>query len=370
MKVIHLSPTFFHPDSVVGGGERYVDNVARASSAAAYERGQAMEQKLVTLGRRAEDVAWAWGRRQVLVNEAEHPDAMRGRSGQIRAALAGADIVHLHQPLTDFGAEALVVAKSLRLPVVATDLGGGTNEVMLQGGGLELADAVLSISRFARATIGPHYHGLHEVVIGPVDTAYFSPGGAVQSPPRPVTVLCVGRLLPHKGVDQIIKALPTGMRLQVVGQAYHAKYLAVLKSLAAGKDVTFISDASDAELLGYYRSADVLVQASTHLDCFGNYLPKPELMGLTTLEALACGLPVIVSTAGSLPELATDVDFSLVFKHVEDLRAKLVAVRDSAWPLARCPERMHAHVAAQHGILRCGGAFLDLYAKVIARCAA
>jgi glycosyltransferase involved in cell wall biosynthesis len=208
------------------------------------------------------------------------------------------------------------------------------------------------------------------VIVGPVDTRYFSPGATAVPRRGPVTVLCVGRVMPHKGVDRIIQALPAGMRLRVVGKVYHEGYQAALRVMAIGKAVEFIDDAGDDELREYYRSADVLVQASTHLDHFGHYHHKPELMGLTTLEALACGLPVIVSDAGSLPELAADADFSLVFKDVADLRTKLTAVRDRAWPAARAPERLNRHVSERHGIISCGNAFLDLYSQAIARSAA
>ena len=366
MRVVHLSPTFFHPDSVVGGGERYVNNVAGAIAAAAAGKGRSVTQKVVALGRNPGDIDQAWGRLQILRNEAGDDNLMGGYSGKIKAALVGADVVHVHQSLTDFGAYGLAVAKSLRIPTVTTDLGGGANESMLQGGGLELSDAVVSISQFARKDLGPYYQGEHRVIVGPVDTGYFSPGQTVVRQGA-ATVLCVGRIMPHKGVDRIIKALPPGMRLRVVGNVYHRKYRGVLRRLAFGKDVEFIEKAGDEELLGYYRSADVLVQASTHLDYFGDYHAKPELMGLTTLEALSCGLPAIVSDAASLPELASDPDFSLVFKDVDDLRAKLSAVKDSTWPRTRCPERMNRHVTERHGIISCGTAFLELYAHVSGR---
>ena len=55
-------------------------------------------------------------------------------------------------------------------------------------------------------------------------------------------------------------------------------------------------------------------------------------MGLTTLEAMACGLPVIVSDAGSLPELAADPRFSRVFHSRDELGRMLRDFAAGRWP--------------------------------------
>jgi len=65
-----------------------------------------------------------------------------------------------------------------------------------------------------------------------------------------------------------------------------------LASLGLSERVIFAGFVSDVELLHFYNAAEALVLAS--LD---------EGFGLTALEAMACGTPVVVSRAGAVPEV-------------------------------------------------------------------
>jgi glycosyltransferase involved in cell wall biosynthesis len=364
MQIVHLTPTFFNPKSIIGGGERYVGNVTNAIHRFAEKEKISLSQKIISLSTSPDLIIQDWGSIEVLKNDSGHSNPASGFSYKIDQAIAGADIVHIYQSRSDFGARCMAVAKSQRLPVVTTDLGGGEHEIMLKGGAIELSNCAVSISQFAKNNLSPYYRGDHRVIIGPVDTDYFKPTS--EAGKRPSTeILCVGRILPHKGVDRIIRALPQGMRLRVVGEIYSRKYYRYLRFLSLGKNVEFIQGASDEEIRSYYRSSSVLVQASTHLDCYNHYHSKPELMGLTTLEALACGLPVIVSDAGSLPELAVNKNYSAVFKNENDLKEKLLAVKNGQWPIEHNTESMYNYVYQNYGDLHVGSLFLDIYQGII-----
>src|SRR5258708_24755453 len=80
----------------------------------------------------------------------------------------------------------------------------------------------------------------------------FSPDRTIQ---RDKTVLFVGRLLPHKGINYLIEALPPGLRLEVVGPALYEQYLEDLHKLAARKCVTFHTDFDDAAPVAHYLRA-------------------------------------------------------------------------------------------------------------------
>lgn len=116
--------------------------------------------------------------------------------------------------------------------------------------------------------------------------------------------LFVGRLLPHKGVLEIINALGPRTPLRIVGRPYHDTYYEQLRAAANGKSVTFILDADDAELRRQYAGANVVLQPS--LPATDAAEDKSELLGLVTIEAMASGKPVIVTRTGSLPELVVD----------------------------------------------------------------
>jgi glycosyltransferase involved in cell wall biosynthesis len=360
MRVLHASPTWFSPDSVVGGGERWVDNVMLALSAGAPE----IKQAMVAIGTQTSLLLRGGCLTRVVRNERVAGEPMNAISSRLWSEFAGFDVVHVHQSLTDFGAYACCVAASLGKTVVLTDLGGGANPVMLQGG-LAMADGVVSISKYAHSFVAPLVSAPFIILTGPVDTDSFHPASA--APQEPAAV-CVSRIMPHKGIDRIIRALPPTLKLRVVGRVYHEPYRALLGELAKGKDVEFISDPPDGSLVEIYQQSTLFVQASCMRDVYGNVTAKTELMGLTTLEAMACGLPVAVSAdGGSLPELVTDARFGAVFNDEAELETILRRHQAGFWPSAGAAAAARAHAVATCGLAAYGRRLAAFYAAAHAR---
>src|SRR5262249_25532314 len=138
---------------------------------------------------------------------------------------------------------------------------------------------------------------------GGVDTEKFSPDPAV---PREPVVLFVGRLVPHKGVNYLIEALPDGLTLEVIGRPYDAGFAAELRRLAAGRAVRFRADCDDAEVVRACRRALCVVLPSVYRSPAGGETPVPELLGQTLLEGMACRTPVVCTAVASLPEVVAD----------------------------------------------------------------
>jgi glycosyltransferase involved in cell wall biosynthesis len=361
MRVLHASPTWFSPESVVGGGERWVDNVMAALAAGAPGE---IEQAMVAIGAQPGLRLRGGFLTRIVPNERERQDPMNALSSRLWSEFANFDVIHVHQSLTEFGAYACCVAASLDKTVVLTDLGGGANPVMLQGG-LAMADGIVSISRYAHSFIAPLISAPSAIMTGPVDTNAFLPSSVAISAPA---VVCVSRIIPHKGIDRILRALPQGLKLRVVGRVYNEEYQTLLAGLAEGKDVEFIFDAPDGSLVGIYQQSTLFVQASCLQDVYGNVAPKTELMGLTTIEAMACGLPVIVSAdGGSLPELVTDPRFGAVFKDEAELAAMLRRHQAGLWPSAGASAAARAHAVTTCGLAGYGRRLADFYAAVHAR---
>ena len=343
----------------MGGGERYVHYLAQALRQVRPE----WPQRIVTLGKAPARFSQDGIEVVVLANESPLGDGMRGLSPGLAAAARDAWVVHVHQCLTLFGAYAVAALAGLGPRLVGTDLGGEASAMMFLHGGLAQLDGMVSISAFARDLLGDAYAGPQRVLIGPLDTDRFRP--AVPPAPREADhVLCVGRILPHKGLDRVIAALPPGLRLSILGQPYDRGYLRLLHERAAGRPVRFVHAADDATLLDHYRRAGLLVQASTTLDVYGERHPKAELMGLTALEAMACGLPVLVAATTSLPELVPDARFGRVFASDAELAEQLRAFRDGAWPVAEVAGLARAHVERCHGPRAIGAALAGFYAEV------
>jgi hypothetical protein len=150
MRVLHASPTWFSPESVIGGGERWVDNVIAALSAGAPE----IQQSMVAIGTQSGLKLRGKCLIRILPNERVQQGAMNAISSLLWSEVRNFDLIHVHQCLTDFGAYACCVAASLGKTVVLTDLGGGSSPIMLQGG-LAMADGIVSISAYAHSSIAP-----------------------------------------------------------------------------------------------------------------------------------------------------------------------------------------------------------------------
>jgi glycosyltransferase involved in cell wall biosynthesis len=131
-------------------------------------------------------------------------------------------------------------------------------------------------------------------------------------------VLFVGRLTPHKGVDRLVRALPDGASLTVVGSGGHdprppeRDYPDLLRRLAHDKAVTFRERVSDTELPALYRAAAVYVLPSVHETCYGRHIEISELLGLSVLEAMASATPVVCSRVGGLVEVVRDGETGFV----------------------------------------------------------
>ena len=360
LNIAHLSPAYFSPDSYVGGGERYVDYIAQALQGI-----EGITQTIFSTGPDDQLFSRHGIPFRVLRNESPHAGMTNAFSSALWNELSNFDLVHIHQCLTLFGAYSTAIVRSKRIPIVGTDLGGGEDSLMMKGRCIELMSGVVSISRYAHNLTAGFYHGPHEILIGPIDTDRFIP--AQQPALSHQRALCVSRILPHKGIDRILAALPPDFSLVIAGRVYHEPYYDLLRRMAEGKDVTFILDADDDKLLDLYHSSSIFIQASTAKDIYGTNVAKPELMGLTTLEAMSCGLPVIVSDAGSLPELVPDPRFGRVFSGVDHLASILHEVSCGAWPNSNASNLARMHAVAHHGFLAIGTRLAAFYRSVLAQ---
>ena len=124
-------------------------------------------------------------------------------------------------------------------------------------------------------------------------------------------ILFVGRLIPRKGVKYLLEAI-TGMknvRLTIVGDG---PLLAELRKASAGMDVHFTGTLAHDELKKIYSEHDVFVLPSLN-----------EGMSNTVLEAMAAGLPVIVTDIGGTKELIDGNGFVVAKENAEALHSSL-----------------------------------------------
>lgn len=228
--------------------------------------------------------------------------AVRG----LRRAVADADVVHVAHYGTIATHQAAALSRR-RAATFVTDLGASGASLGQRLHLTNLFDGFLDISAFA-ASKSPTSQT--QVVYAGVDEQFL----AKRSAKRDDFALFVGRLLPHKGVDWLIESLPPGRRLIVAGRPSDGApgYLDLLRSRAAGKDVTFLLRPRDEELADLYARARVVVLPSVWIDVYGRRHGVPELFGLTLAEAMASGTPVVSSDVGPLPEVVRHGETGLV----------------------------------------------------------
>lgn len=148
-----------------------------------------------------------------------------------------------------------------------------------------------------------------DVIYNGIDIEEFRPAapsplaGEGRGEGRAFTILCVARLIPRKGIDYLVKALPViskvhpDVRLVIVGEGNMEQELKKLASeLGVKERVDFRGYVRHDELPGIYRDADIFVLPSLW-----------EGMSNTLLEAIASGLPVIVTETGGTAELVKDI---------------------------------------------------------------
>jgi glycosyltransferase involved in cell wall biosynthesis len=124
--------------------------------------------------------------------------------------------------------------------------------------------------------------------------------------PRGRDVVFVGRLLPHKGVHDVVSAIGAGLHGRVIGPVADRQYLSTLKALAAGRAIGFEHELDDEGLVAAYRTAGAVVLPSVYESSYGPRTEVPELLGQTLLEAMACGAPTVCTRVASLPEVVED----------------------------------------------------------------
>jgi len=126
---------------------------------------------------------------------------------------------------------------------------------------------------------------------------------------KPNTIFAVGRMAANKGYDLIIQALPTVVKLVPDAHFYLAaggenserdrqkvKELKLLaKDNGVDKIITWGDYIPDEELVNYYRAATIFALSSRY-----------EPFGMTAVEAMASGIPTVITIHGGLHEL---IDF-------------------------------------------------------------
>jgi len=335
MKILQVS-TFAYPDQM-GGAERTIDGMARAQVKLGHD---------VTLLTGARPGAPASEVREG-VRVLRYPIVPARGIGLFRAIRAGIrqrlrelagesfDMLHSHQLPSSFAAltaefparRVLSFHAAYRLESEAERLNGtpaaSVADLFRAGHAKSLfidhldrqcllkAERIVVHSRFVRDQVGrldgaalarvrvvPP--GIDLDRLHPDSTARLAARAALGVPPGRPLLVTSRRLVRRVGVDLLLEALAIlrgrGIVFSAIisGDGTERRFLEGLRSrLGLEDDVRFTGRISDDALLALYRAADVFALPTRSLEGFG----------LSTLEALACGTPVVATNVGATPEL-------------------------------------------------------------------
>jgi alpha-maltose-1-phosphate synthase len=359
-KIACLTPMYFSDESYIGGGERYPLNLSKGI---VESTGGAYSVDLISFGPKARTYSIAPGLTVRVLAAARPPlNPLDVVSWDLPAAIADADLIHIHQAYTRCSEMAYLIAKQQGKPIVVTDHGGTTSSLGTSVGTLELVDHIIAYSKFGAS----FYRSSSPLTVikGGVDGTMFTPP---RERPKREHVLYVGRLLAHKGIDQLITALPPELPLVVCGRPYQPDYFELLQRLAVDKNVTFVTDADDIAILDLYRRAWVNVLPSVYRDCYGNTCLAPELMGFTLLEAMCCGTPAICSNVAAMPEYVIDGVTGYVFDDLPMLTDRLLKLANDPALVERLGRQARRQVEQEYDLRVAGARFVAVYEPLIAR---
>lgn len=268
------------------------------------------------------------------------------------------DLVYSH--FAPYGLGTAKEAKKRNIPVVMVFHGPWNEEMRLEGTGLKhklktwmarrierqayaLADVFIVLSENFRLILHRQYGiPLQKILVipGAANVERFQPApdkSSVRSrlglPKDGLTVLTVRRLVNRMGLQQLIEAWRPVARqhpeaLLLIGGKGHLKseLEALIAEYGLMQQVKLLGYIPEAELASYYQAADLFVVPSQALEGFG----------LITVEAMACGTPVMATPIGGNKEILMGFRNDLLFNGTgsQDMADGLLRMleRREEWP--------------------------------------
>jgi glycosyltransferase involved in cell wall biosynthesis len=159
-----------------------------------------------------------------------------------------------------------------------------------------------------------------------VDPEIFKPGRRDRDPGRGFVIgFAGGRLVREKGADLLIEAasaLPGMWRVVLAGSGpEQARLEQMIRELGIRDRVFFDGQIPSTQMPAYYDQLDVLVVPSRALPNW------KEQFGRVLVEAMACGVPVIGSDSGEIPNVIADAGLVFPENDVAGLRSHLLELQ-------------------------------------------
>jgi mannosyltransferase len=182
-----------------------------------------------------------------------------------------------------------------------------------------------------------------------------------------VVLGCFGRIREQKGVDLLVEAacalLPARPKVRIIftgrvtedNKAFHEAQIARLTAAGIADRVSFLGEIPWAEVVRHYQALDLFVAPA-----------RWEGFGLTPLEAMACGVPVVAARVGAFETLISPQVGSLVVPgDAAALTGALAVWIDNPALLAAGGAAARAHVLAHHRIEDEAATLVGIYRQML-----
>jgi glycosyltransferase involved in cell wall biosynthesis len=295
-------------------------------------------------------------------------------------------VTHRRQPFdllhafwaTESGALAALAGRLWQIPTIVSlaggelvglrDIGYGSQLVTTERWkvwlALRLAGAITAGSRKliqrARPWLGqrPADH-VRRIPLG-VDLNRFHPEPGARQRQGPTRLIHVGSLIPIKDQAMLLRALAHlqdqgfSCELQVAGQGPLRENLEErAQALELGKSVRFLGQVPHHHLPLLYQGGAVLAVSSRY-----------EAQSMVTLEAAACGLPVVGTAVGVVPEFAPDAGIAVPVGDAVSMADALATVLGDPDRERAMSQEAQALAASEFSLARCIERFGQLYAEL------
>ena len=156
------------------------------------------------------------------------------------------------------------------------------------------------------------------------------------------------------GISYLIQAFAqvkmqiTNVELIIVGVgSLFNKLVKLAESLGINNSITFTGKVENDEVVHYLHKMDIFVVPS---------ISESETFGVAAVEASACGLPVIASNIGGLPEVVIDgkTGFLIDPENIDDLTEKLLILINDKMMRKKMGEEGRNYIEANYRLEECG----------------
>lgn len=305
------------------------------------------------------------------------------------------DILHAHGFVPVVSDLSIALAKSKNKTAVYTHHFDGnvqdakalnnlalTYNSTIANANFKFADAIITTTKSYAETSPVIKHHLNKVHVIPcfVDCNHFKP----QSPSKVAelkqhlgldekkTVLFVGRIVPYKGLEYLIKAveyakdeLGEDLNLVLIGaeegknitdkSEYYQQILRLAEKTSIRQNIHFLGRVDADQLAAFYCMADVLALPS---------VMRGEAFGSVLLEALACGTPVVASSIPGVKDVLKSNDSVGSYVPPKDIPLLSKAIVKTAYQKKNVTEQCQKFAFDNYRISKIVADYVALYSSL------